>query len=67
MKIDRMKLNLELAKSCMLLKDVCEKAGISQPTLRKIRAGERNPTPATIGKIAKALGVAVSDLIEGDE
>ena len=63
MRIDRMKLNLQLAASCMLIKDVCERAGISQPTLRKIRSGERNPKPATIGKIAKALNVKVQDII----
>lgn len=58
-----MKLEIAMAEQGMIYKDLCEKAGLSDVGLRKIRAGERNPKPATIGKIAKALGVPVQNII----
>ena len=67
MKIDKQKILVLLAEKGMLYKDMCLKAGISEAEFRKIRSGERNPKPATIGKIAKAIGVSVKDIIqEGD-
>ena len=36
---------------------MCDKANIGVTTLRRIRKGESTPRPATIGRIAKALGV----------
>lgn len=63
MTIDRKKLDIQLANSCMLIKDVCKTAGIAEPTLRQIRSGIRNPKPSTIGKIAKALNVNVKEII----
>lgn len=67
MKMDINKLNLEMAKSCMLIKDICEKAGIGTATMVAIRSGRRNASITTIGKIAKALNVPVSSLIEENE
>ena len=67
MKIDVNKVLIGLAEKGMLYKDLCSNAGISEVEFRKIRSGERNPKPATIGKIAKAIGVSVKDIIqEGD-
>ena len=63
MKVNIYKLNLAIANQCITVTDLCHKAGIAEVTLRKIRAGERNPKPATIGKIAKALNVNVQDII----
>ena len=69
MVIDKKKVMLILAEKGMLYKDVCSKAGISEAEFRKIRSGERTPKPATIGKIASALGVGVQEIIvrEGDD
>lgn len=64
MKISISKLMVSIGNSCMTYKEVCSKAGISEVTLRQIKSGLRNPKPSTIGKIAKALNVSVSDLIE---
>ena len=52
----------------MIYKDICNNAGISEVEFRKIRSGERNPKPATIGKIANALGIPIQEIIiqEGD-
>lgn len=64
MKVNVEKLNLLLAKKGMLLKDLCEKSGIGEITLRKIRQEKSVPKPVTVGKIAKALGCKVEDLID---
>lgn len=58
------KVLIGLAEKGMLYKELCSNAGISEVEFRKIRSGERNPKPATIGKIAKAIGVSVKDIIQ---
>lgn len=63
MKVNVEKMNLLLAKKGMLLKNLCEKSGVGEITLRKIRQGKSTPKPVTVGKIAKALNVNVEDII----
>ena len=60
MKIDNHKLDLLLAKRCMNLRDL--RVGTSPQTLTRIRRGE-DVLPATLGRIAKALGVDPAELI----
>ena len=64
--INKESLNLALAKQQMNPYEVCRKAGISYETFRKIRNGKKCK-PATIGKIAAALGVDVREIIESRE
>ena len=52
MKIDNSKLDLELARRCMVLTDL--RSVTSGQTLTRIRQGEEI-TPRTVGKIAQAL------------
>lgn len=66
MKIDKKKLALAMANACINFKELCEKAGISEVGFRQIRAGTRNPKPATVGKIARALNVSVQEIIMED-
>lgn len=62
MKIDRQKFNLERARACMGQTDF-EKAGIPKGTLCRAMSG-KGLKPETIGKIAKALGVDVTAILE---
>jgi len=39
------------------------KAGLSREYIRKLEAGEYDPTVGTLQKIAKALGVPVTELL----
>lgn len=55
---------MALTSNGMMVKELCEKVPISYNSLWNIRKGKSEPRPATIGKIAKALNVSVSDLIE---
>lgn len=67
MKLDTNKFEKVLADKGLMLKDLCDKAELAEVTLRNIRQGKRTPRPATLGRIAKALGVDVQDIIqEGD-
>ena len=62
MKINKDKLLISMANSCMNPYDLCEKAEIPYQTYQ--RAFKQNVKPATVGKIAKALKVDVTDLLE---
>jgi len=64
MKLNRNKLLLAMANACITIGELAEKSGVSRTALTKFTAGKSNPKPATIGKIAKALGIKVQDLIE---
>lgn len=64
MKINLDRLNLAQARACMTGKEIQTLAGISDVSLARIRRGEQEPRPQTIGRIAKALGVTVEYLIE---
>ena len=69
MKIDVKKLDIAIAKSGMMLKDVAIASGLSEVGLRNIRTGKSVPKLRTIGLIAKAIGVGVQEIIvqEGDD
>lgn len=60
-KIDIKKLDFVLARECRLSASL--RAGTSPQTLAKIRQGG-DVRPITVGKIAKALGVDVAEIIE---
>jgi len=67
MKLNTEKLLLGMANACMTITELAEKANVSRPALTRFTSGKSNPKPSTIGKIAKALGVKVEDLIERGE
>ena len=61
MRINRKKYMLARARACMGQKEL-EAAGIPKGTL--CRALRQNVKPETAGRIAKALGVDVTEIIE---
>ena len=62
-RIDRVKLVTELAKRDMTQKRLAELAGVSRATINYVRAG-KSCTDEVGQKIAKALGVAVEEILE---
>ncbi|MDI3536520.1 MAG: hypothetical protein PWR12_704 [Eubacteriaceae bacterium] len=64
MKIDNHKLDMAMARSRTDVQTLCESSGLSRSALSLIRNKKRDPRPATIGKIAKALDVDVTEIIE---
>lgn len=67
MKIKIDKLNLFQASQCFTNHELCKKADIGMVTLVKVKNGSQKPTLKTIGKIAKALEVDVTELIEQED
>ncbi len=65
MKLNRSKFELARARACKGIREL-ETEGISRGTLCSLMAG-RNARPETIGRIAKALGVDVTEIIDDIE
>ena len=63
MKISKTKLNIALARKCWNQRDLRDNAIISGQTILNINNG-KSVLPATVGKIAAALGVDVTEIIE---
>lgn len=64
MKLDRQKYMIARARACMGQKEL-EAAGIPKGTL--CRALSSDVKPETAGRIAKALGVDIMEIIETDK
>lgn len=63
MRIDLKKYQLACARACMNSVDVAKTSGVNRNTLRTCMK-HQGGSPATIGKIARALNVDVLDIIE---
>lgn len=63
MRIDRVKLIAEMARQNFTSIRLAEKAGVSRVTVSALRCG-KTCTPETAGKIARALGVDVTEIVE---
>lgn len=61
MKVDKNKVEIARARKCLSVSDL-RKAGLSQGNLNSIWNG-RSMKPETVGKIAKALGVDVTEIL----
>ncbi len=64
MKLNREKYELARARSCKGMKDLVA-AGIPKGTLCRLIGGG-DARPETIGKIARALGVDVTEILEDE-
>lgn len=62
MELDERKINILLAKKKMTKQQLIESARISKPTL--LKGFKENIAPASIGRIADALGVEVEEIIK---
>jgi len=66
MKLDKAKYKLALARACLTPAELCEKADLPRPSLNNATKG-RGIRPATLGKIARALGVDVTEIMEQEQ
>ena len=64
MKIDEKKLKIAMARACMSRKDLVKVSGVAVGTLCGISAKGGNAAPTTVGKLARALGCDVTEIIE---
>lgn len=65
MKVNTKKLEIAMANACISARELSEKSGVSQFTITRIQS-DANVFPATVGKIAKALNVNVTEIIEAE-
>ena len=63
MKLNLEKIRIEQARACLKVNDLSKLSSISRTGLSKILNGERNPTPKTVGLLAKALNVNVEEIV----
>ncbi len=64
MKVNIQKLQIAMANACMNKTELADSVGISKITVSTYFSGKRNPSLKTVGKIAKALNVPVTEIIE---
>jgi len=58
---------LEMARQILRTDDLVKLSGLSSYGLNKILKGKTKPTPASIGKIAKALQIDVEEIIKNEK
>lgn len=63
MRINDMKFNIALANSGLTITQAAERAGVSRQRYSVI-LNQKNVTPQAAGKIAKGVGVDVTEIIE---
>lgn len=64
MKADSCAIKIAMARACMNTEDLAMTAKMPKPTVNKVLAG-RSVLPGTLGRIARALGVDVTEIMEG--
>lgn len=65
MKMNKQKYEIAMANACMSVSELHRKTGIARTTLNRAVAGH-NIRPEILGKIARALGVNVTEVIDTD-
>ena len=63
MKVDRKKLELAMARACMNSADLPAATGLPRPTVQNAIVG-KGVRPGTAGRIARALGVDVTEILK---
>ena len=63
---DTEKLRLAMARACMNPQDLAKAAEMPPQTVNGVLRG-RSVRPATLGRIAKALGVDVTEILKKEE
>jgi len=64
LKLSIEKFNIALARKQMSITEFCAVSGMPRTTIVQAKRGDRNVKPKTIGKIARALDVDVTEIIE---
>lgn len=67
MKLDTNKLQMVMAEKCVEIRELSKRTGVAECTISKVKRGKQNAKPVTIGKLAKGLGVKITELIETDK
>lgn len=63
MKLSREKLDIQIAKNCWTVSELAKNYGVSAQRIRMI-LNSKQVAPVTAGKLAKALGYDVTEILE---
>lgn len=63
MKVDSKKMQLAMARTCLTATEIAVAAEMPVITVKRVTSGKA-VKPATIGKVAKALGIDVTEILE---
>lgn len=63
MNLDLRKLKIAQAKACLSVNELAEKSGLKRTTVSKITNGITAPSVKSVGLLAKALNVDVTEII----
>jgi len=63
MKVNKRKLELSMARACMNTAELIKATGMPRPTVNNAITG-RDVRPGTLGRIARALGIDVTEILE---
>lgn len=66
MKINAKNIKIEMARQFLTINDLANKSGLTRIAISSILSGEHNPKPKTVGRIAAALGVDVTEIIDAE-
>lgn len=66
MKVSKNAFALAMARACITPGELSAKAGVGTQCIRNATNG-KNLLPATVGKLARALGVDVTEIIEEED
>jgi DNA-binding Xre family transcriptional regulator len=64
MKIDSKILDIAMAEACLTVNELSKQSGVNVVTLTRLRKGNQELMPKTVGKIARALDISVEELIQ---
>lgn len=67
LKLNKIRFEVALAEKAMTLKELSTVSGVPLPTIITVRQNDNRGTPKTIGRLAKALEVPVTELIEKED
>ena len=67
MRIDEKKLKIAMARACMNRNDLAKASGVALGTLCGISAKGGKAAVITVGKLAKALGCDVTEILADEE
>lgn len=67
MKFDLKKLQLVMAEKCIEVRELSKKTGVAESTISRIKNGKQNAKPVTLGKLAKGLGVQITELLKTEK
>lgn len=63
MRANKVAIRIAMANSCMNLKDLTQKAGIPESSVKNVIYG-RSVKPRTMGQVCKALDVSVESMLD---